>query len=360
MRRASDDALTLPIFPHAYLPDGETRLHSHIDESTVLQWHLASIGQTLSFAWKHPLYVKDPTFDRWLYARFSTSVPDTDLTARSSPLFDTAYSYHKCKQSAVQFDAALDYPGCATPVAGNTYSKKDQNAPYAWSPNNFVDVNEGVLPRSADALSADDFFIDLNLLLGTPSPILDSNGAGSWQAYEYPSLGDVSSTSPNCTGTYADPGTVVFLWSWGFWSGTVPYVSHTELGYTPIEIGAQGKWLAEYGVTRDGSVLPAFAFSMMPKMVTVISPTGIGSGFPFSLMGAITDSKNEMSALLGGNEITFSTTGDDLWGHGCLLYLTYFGAGYYTLYLYCGIYFFVFAILVTIPTAIYRFKVDQS
>lgn len=356
MRRVSDDAPVLPIFPHARLADGDAWLTPSITVDSVLQWHLSSIGQTVAFTWKHHLYVKDPLTDHFWYARFATLLPAADLTSRSSDLFDKAYSYHKCRSVSFSFEPVSSYPACAAPPPGTTYTRKEELGDFAFNHLSTLLEESGEIARSADALSPDDFFIDVDLLLGIPSGTLDVNAAGGWQAYEiFPDF-----ASPNCTGSYGDAGLSAFLWAWGYWSGNYPYVSHDEYGYTPSLIGAQGKWLAEFGVTRPEGVLPAFAFSMMPKMIPLLSPTAIGATFPFFIMGQEFESRVLAGQHIGTDAITYELLGEFLWGKGIYYLSIQYTVGTYYMYLYCGIYLIVYGIVVTMGTAIYRFKADQA
>jgi len=324
MRRTADDAPVLPIFPHAYLPDDLVYLKPQITTDTILQWHIASVGSTVSFTWQYPLFLDHPVLDFWLYARFVATLSSTDLTSRGSDFFDTAYSYHTCGASSIVIEAdPATYPGCATKAEGRS-------------------------------LSEDDFFIDINLMLGIPAPSLDTAGAGSWQAFEIPSF---ASMPPNCTGTYGEPGALSApYWAWGFWGGTWPYISHTEEGYNPYAVGKQGKWLAEFGVTTTtGSTIPAFAFSMMPKMHLMVAP----SGFPFFLMGkelnAVVTTENMI-----GQPITVGPS-SYMWcyGQGVFFFLTFFAHSNYVMFISAGVWMIIVAVMVLL-TAAYRMKVSSK
>merc|ERR1712205_284995 len=105
------------------------------------------------------------------------------------------------------------------------------------------------------------------MMLGIPSPIKDTTGAGGWQAWHQGSV--FSGVSANCSANIGDWNLAPFAWAWGFWNGMIPYPSHGAAGYNPFAPGTTSVRLAEFGVTRTGTtgVLPAFAFSMMPKML---------------------------------------------------------------------------------------------
>jgi len=358
MRRTSDDAPVLPIFPHAYLPDGEVYLQSKITSETTLQWHLVSIGQTVSFGWKHGLYVREPIFDRYLYGRFYASLPDTDLSSRQSDLFDKAYSYHKCRSTSFSYEEVSGYPPCASSEARFQYvpRSREEEIPFQWDMiGNLERTTE--IPASADALSMDDFFVDVNLLLGIPAPALDVDGAGGWQAYE---MGVFPDLDPNCTGSYGDAGVVTSFWAWGFFSTSIPYVSHNEQGYDPLKPGAQGKWLAEFGISRPNGVLPAFAFSIMPKMIPMIAPRGVGSNFPVTIMEEDFEVRSLIAPLIGKDYVSVTSTGMHLWGIGAFYLLTNYSYALYTMYFALGIYLLIYAICVVMVTAALRFKMDSK
>jgi len=333
MRREADDAPVLPVFPHGVVPDGGTRLHSSILPETSLQWHIASIGQTVSFRWKHGLYVRDPVFDEWSYARFVGYLPETDLTSRGSSLFDKSYAYHSCADPAstvtVQLESVSGYDGCAS--------------------------TEGLM------LSPDDFILDINLLLGVPAPIID-DGGGGWQAFEIPAFADVAAQSPNCTGGYKDPGVATFAWAWGFFSGVYPYVSHTEVGYDVLGTGASSKWLAEFGVSRKAEgVLPAFAFSMMPKMIAMYAPKGLGGAYPFLFMGKNVDVAALTADALGLDAAPGFLFQDFLvQGKGALFFFRYYSDALKNSLKYAGFYLIIYALVIVLPVAAVRFKVDSD
>jgi len=330
MRREADDAPVLPVFPHGFVRDGGTRLEHYITPETTLQWHLASIGHTVTFTWQYGLYAMDPVFDEYMYARFAGYLPQVDLASRTSALFDTAYSYHTCAPPAssttVQLDGMTGYPGCASLLDG-------------------------------EALSSDDFFLDISLMLGIPAPMLDDSGGG-WQAWEVPAFTDVAETHPNCTGTYKDSNVAGFMWSWGFWGGVMPFVAHTEIGYDPISPGKPSKFLAEFGVSRTGGTLPAFAFSMMPKMLPLMSPSGLGASFPFLVLGKSLDLVRYAYETCGLKPSGFDNVGEYLVGAGALYYFQYFSTAIQTMYLYPGIYTICYTCTIVLPVAMYRLKVD--
>jgi len=276
------------------------------------------------------LYAMDPIFDEYMYARFASYLPEVDLTSRASSLFDTAYSYHLCtapgSTSSIELGDVTGYPSCAD---------KDGNM-----------------------LSADDFFLDINLLLGIPAPIIDDTG-GNWQAYEISAFQELAASDPNCTGSYKDPNVSPNFWAWGFWSGAIPYVSQSsEEGYNPFVPGPGSKWLAEFGVTRGDVTLPAFAFSMMPKMVTLLAPKGLGSTFPWFVLGTPTDVR------VVTEDMMLQPNGLDavdlyLYGQGALFYLKNYPTSVYTLHQYPGIWCLIYAFVVVLPVAAVRFKLDS-
>jgi len=365
MRRTSDDAIVLPFFPHAHLADGDFLLTPQITTETTLQWHISSIGQTVSFTWKHGLYVIDPVLEVYSYARFATSLPVSDLSSRNSDLFDRAYSYHKCGSVGdVTFDDVANYPPCEAPTSMHKWSLRDQLGDASFNLDPLL-VQGDEIPRSADALSPDDYFVDVNLYVGIPSAILDANGAGGFQAYEFthvPEFASVVASDPNCTGTFGDPNVAAFLWAWGWWSGSYPYVSHTELGYSPtVETGQQGKWLAEFGVTRNGAVLPAFAFSMMPKLVPLIAPHGLGSSYPLKIMGAEVDANAHVAgAATLPDRVGSTASGQFMHGSGIMYFILCYTNGWYTFYKYTGIYLILWSLLITLPTGVVRMKLDAA
>lgn len=359
MRRLSDDVPVLPLWPHAYLPNDDFKLIAAIKEDSILQWHISSIGETVSFGWEYPLYVKDYAFDRWLYARFVGYLPNKlDLSSRASSLFDSAYSYHKCERPGVTSTVQLDannYPACALGVG--------------------------------EPLSPDAFFIDINLYLGIPAPIFDANAASGFQAYEFPAFSDVA---PNCSAQLGDVNVSPWLWSWGFYVGLMPYVSHTSAnpgypvdfkrqtdnphaptfgtiessrmtsGYNPYAFYgglSAGKWLTEFGVTRNGATVPAFAFSMMPKMIPLLSPTGLGSTFPSFVMGQ--DQEVGRTTLPVGQQGERSTL-MYMSGNGVFYAIYYYAHGWYTLYTYAGIYSIVASICPMALYGMYRMRKDTA
>jgi len=328
MRRTSDDAPVLPLFPHAYLPDGDYKLRFKISSDTVLQWHVTSIEQTLTFTWAHPLYVTHPyESDTYLYARFVTYLGQSDLSARGSNLFDTAYAYHKCAATGavatVQFEALSGYPDCV---------------------------------QGEGTLSEDDFFIDVNILFGIPAPMKDTLGVGGFQAWQFT---EFSGLPPNCTGEYGDANISPNLWAFGFWAGQMPYVSHTDAGYDPLQSNAQqGKWLAEFGITRSGGVLPAFAFSFMPKILPLVAPKGLGSSFPYFVMGEEFDARSETSDMYNMDKATSVTTFMMLVGQGSHFHFLFYSLGMHALYTICGVYLIVYAFVPTLVYALYRMKAD--
>jgi len=360
MRRSIDDAPVVPLFPHASLSDGDVRLKPVITSDTVLQWYIASVGQTVSFSWKHGLYVIEPVWDAYLYARFIGIIPESDLTSRGSQLYDKVYSYHNCRTTT-----ALDgtgYPSCADAVSTTVYGwpEKDDVGPMSF---NFIANFEAVstVPATSDALSPDDFFIDIDLMFGVPSAIKDVSGAGAFQAHSYPEFAAIATSDPNCTGAFADSNVSPLLWTFGFWSGgTLPWVSHTEAGYDPIIPGDQGKWLAEFGVSRNGATLPAFAFSMMPKMWAFLAPDGLGKNFPATMMGASADCRSWAGKSMGIDFIPTVSSYMWLFGQGAPYYYIYYSHAMYTFYLYLGIYTIVWAFVPLLVTAIVRLKIDAK
>jgi len=337
MRRTSDDAPILPIFPHGYVADGEHTLKAMITPEYIIQWHIASIGQTVSFTWQYPLYLAEPVLDRWMYARFVGYLVEEDLTSRNSNHFDKGYSYHGCS-ATVSLEADITYPGCTA---------KEEN----------------------EVLSVDDFYLDVNLILGIPAPFRDFSAAGGWQAWQIPAFADIAAASPNCTGSYQDAGIAYVdtgsfpgmgIFAWGFWTGTMPYVCHSEAGYDPFSHGHPSKWLAEFGVTRtSGEILPAFAFSIMPKMIPMISPAKLGETFPTIVMGKVSDSMQIINDRFGITLNGAPTTYMQAWGMGALYYFTFHAQGYYSLYLALGVYTVVFS-FVPLITSAFRFKMAQS
>jgi len=394
MRRIADDAPVLPIFPHAYLPEGEWNLQPAITEKSVLQWYVASIGQTISFTYLHPLYLSDQSWGRFLYARFlgDMGTASFDLTARGSHIFDHAYSYHKCaaagKTSSVEIDAT-GYPLCspAEGVPGTTgYPDMTQGDDGLWS-----QIADPKPAKSAKKMMieehADDFFIDINLMLGIPSGLKDANSAGGFQAWNTAPWTGMA--SPNCTANVGEWNMSPNLWAWGFWSGSMPYVSHGtkspyanafdsttypvkqamidagtwSTGYNPwIDAGysgGQGKFLAEFAVQRTGhsGVVPAFAFSMMPKMTPLLSPTAVGKNFPSKFMGKVWDPKY----IPGANPpLGDRTPYNILMGDGFLWYMIYFANAVHIMWMYMGIYFLVYAFVPIAAYGAYRFKADAA
>jgi len=332
MRRMVDDAPVLPVFPHGFVSDGGTRVESSITETTTLQWHIASIGQSVAFTWKYGLYVTDPIFDEYMYARFVTYVLEVDLSSRASALFDKAYSYHLCTASDSTSSVELATLASSYPACADTDGKM---------------------------LSPDDFFLDVNLLMGIPAPIIDNSG-GNWQAYEVPEFHELAASDPNCTGTYIDPNVAGNLYAWGFWGGVLPYVSQSsELGYDPLSPGPGGKYLAEFGVTRNGGTLPAFAFSMMPKMITLIAPQGLGSSYPFSVLGKFTDIRLLVEDMTGV-DCTLDAVSFYLYGQGANFYIRNYPTAMETLHFYPGLYCLLYAFVIVLPVAAFRFKVDSA
>jgi len=333
MRRVDDDAPVLPLFPHGYLPDGEVRLFEAITPESTLQWHITSIQTTVSLSWAYPLFVQDPVFNRWMFARFVAYLPVVDLSSRASNLFDSAYAYRKCaapgSTSTVQMEEVTGYTECTA-------------------------LEEG------ESMSDDDFFLDLNLMLGIPAAIPDSNPhwgpAGGWQAWELP---EFSSVDPNCTGSYGDQNLAGFLWTWGFWAGSIPIVSHKQIGYDPNAPGTPSKFLAEFGVNRAGGTLPAFAFSFLPKMIPLIAPSGLGGSFPMFLMGKLMDLRQEIGDAYGVDPPTSSSTLMFLVGPGTAYYLNYYSHGMFTLYTWAGSYLLVWS-AVTLIYGVIRMKVDAK
>jgi len=273
-------------------------------------------------------------FDRWLYARFAGYLPVADLSLRANKLYTKGYSYHRCvapgSSSTVQLEEGImNYDGCTAPASG-------------------------------ESLSPDDFFLDINLILGIPAPIADQyNPGGGWQAWQFSSFASMS--DQNCTGVYGDgPGLSVGFWAWGFWAGNFPYVSHSDLGYDPLGSGPTSKWLAEFGVERTvGEVLPAFAFSMMPKMIPMISPGKLGQTFPFFVMGMELDVKKIAGDAIGLTVIQGSTY-LFLAGGGSLYVFTYYADAIYISRFALGIYLITYAFFPILLIGLYRFKADQS
>jgi len=310
-------------------------LTSMITTDTVLQWHLSSIGTTVSFTWEYPLYVWEPVHDRPLYARFSTYLPLVDLSSRGSALFDHAYAYHNCASSesaGIQLADATSYPECKAKAG-------------------------------SEPLSDDDFYIDINLLLGIPVPIKDLSGAGGWQAWELGStFSSVAEDSPNCTGSYADNNVAPNLWAWGFWSGKMPYVCNTKGGYDPYgaENGVPSQWLAEYGVTHGNELLPAFAFSMMPKMIPMLSPGGLGANFPSFVMGVTGNALIGLADSFGMTTPASRSLYMEVFGDDFIHATTFYSHALYTTHVVLGSFIVGFAIFPTLIVGIYRHKVDAS
>jgi len=335
MRRVDDDSPVLPIFPHARLADGDVYLTSSITSDTTLQWHISSIGATVSFSWDYALYVWEPIQERPLYARFSAYLPHVDLTSRGSALFDDAYAYHNCVPPGssgvelVEMDSG--YPGCAS-------------------------------PSGEEPLSEDDFYLDINLLLGIPAPIKDLNGAGDWQAWQIPAFSSLAGDAPNCTGNYADANVSPNLWAFGFWSGVMPYVCNTKAGYDPlgVENGVPSQWLAEYGVMHGDRLLPAFAFSMMPKMLALVSPSGLGSSFPGFYMGETGNALHALADTYGLPTPTSRSSYMEGYGNDMLFAVTFYSYGVYMTHFALGLYVIVFAFFPTLLVAAYRLKADAS
>jgi len=208
-------------------------------------------------------------------------------------------------------------------------------------------------------MSADDFFLDINLMLGIPAPIKDTAGVGDFQAWQIPEFSALAANSPNCSGLYADPNVVANLWAWGFWGGQMPYVSHTETGYDPLSSNElQGKWLIEFGVIRAGGILPAFAFSMMPKVLPLMAPKGMGSSFPYFVMGDDMDTRKYLASewnLKAGSTSTFMF----LVGQGALYGFAYFSHGIFLMYQAFGIYAICYSFVALIYAG-YRMKSDGA
>merc|ERR1712146_500949 len=119
----------------------------------------------------------------------------------------------------------------------------------------------------------------------------------------------------------------------------------------------QGKWFAEFGVTRPGSagVLPAFAFSMMPKMIPLMSPTGLGENWPEYVMG-----KYYMDRYQFYPQVIYENTLEFMHGAGVTYHMLYFIHGWRNWWLYFGIYCIVFAFVPTLLYGLYRMKADAS
>jgi len=134
-------------------------------------------------------------------------------------------------------------------------------------------------------------------------------------------------------------------------------VCHSEAGYDPLSHGEASKLLVEFGVKRAGdAVLPAFAFSMLPKMIPLLSPAQMGKTFPHYVMGELVEVHTILGNDLGGIN-PFATSGYMyLMGQGIHFYALYYAQGYYVFYAYSGALIMSWAIVVTLPTAAYRWK----
>lgn len=340
MRRVVDDVPVLPIFPHAYLPDDDVKLASKIKEDTVLQWHLSSIGHTISFTWQYGLYMPDPISDSWIYARFAGFLPvgGVDLASRGSNLFDTAFSYHLCTEAGASSSLVLDT--------------------VSWVEGSSHECSE---PAEGDLLSPDIFYLDVNLPLGIPSPIHDAHSVGGWEAWSTDAF--PTAANPNTTATYGDANVAPLAYAWGFFGGTIPFPSMNSAAYNPFAAwgnGAQGKWLAEFGVTRAAKTLPAFAFSMMPKMLSLMSPQGAGSSFPTFIMGKNLEMRTEVLESVGVTAAGERSQLMDFFGHGALYTIPAYPHGLYTMYLYPGILCIVFSIIPVAAYGAYRMKKDVA
>jgi len=282
------------------------------------------------------------------------------LSSRGSHLFDTAYSYHKCGGVTAAFAEVTGYPDCESAPLAHTYQStistdwNDRADTMTFVPP--LEITGDVAP-TADALSPDAFFIDVNLYLGIPSAIIDSNSAGGFQAWQVSAFSSMA--DQNCTGTYADSNVAGWGWAYGFWSGIIPYVAHSEIGYDPTHPGEQGKWLAEFGVTMPAGMLPAFAFSIMPKLIPLISPNGLGSNFPGFIMGEDLNAGNLISDIIG-DPVGRTTSSMDMLGKGSLYTLVYYAHAWYNIYLYCGVYLLVYSFFPVLTVALYRFKADSK
>jgi len=273
-------------------------------------------------------------FEQWMFARFVAYLPEVDLSTRASDLFDRAYAYRRCaapgSTSMVNIEALTGYYDC-------------------------TDLEEG------ESLSDDDFFIDLNLMLGIPAVIPESNphwgAAGGWQAHEIPAFTGLS--DPNCTGSYGDQNIAPFLWVWGFWSGQIPLVSHGEAGYNPLGHGNPSKFLVEFGVARAGGTLPVFAFSFLPKMIPLLAPSGLGASFPTFVMGKNMDVRVDLGEWYGVQTPSSMNTLGLLFGPGAMFAVTYFPHGTYTMHIWYGGYAVVWSV-VTFFYAGFRLKKDAA
>merc|ERR1712146_489747 len=215
-------------------------------------------------------------------------------------------------------------------------------------------------------MGSDDFFIDVDLMWGIPSPILDWTGAGGFQAWQLPAFAEMP--DPNCSALVADRGVSMALWNWaalGQLANTgvpkVPYVTHGAAGYNPFwpMMGmppAQGKWLAEFGVQRPGveGVLPAFAFSMMPKL-PLMSPRALGDGRPFYVMDKYYEDRMQFYPQVATQNIR-----EFLHGGGVTYHMLSFIHGWRNWWLYFGIYCIVFAFVPTLLYGLYRMKADAA
>lgn len=109
--------------------------------------------------------------------------------------------------------------------------------------------------------------------------------------------------------------------------------------------------------------MPAFAFSMMPKMRALISPAGLGSSYPNLIMGETVDvsqiaSDKVDSSLVNYVAIAFQDM--QLVGRGADFYFRYYSLALGNLMLYPGVYLVVYAIFIVLPVAAIRFKMDSK
>lgn len=246
-----------------------------------------------------------------------------------------------CAPASVQLDTVVGYPVCA--------------------PKNELEASR-MFSGGTEMLSADDFYIDIDLLMGTPAPIADLDGLGAWQAWQVPAFATIAETSPNCTGTYQDSGLSALLaagvssWAWGFWSANRPYVSHNEAGYDPMSFGPQSKWFAEFGVSRTGGTLPAFAVGVMPKMTTLLSPRG----FPQYVMGEHVDVNSLVADLLLLDVAEAPGGYQFLMGQGAPYFFRYYAQGFWAMYTALGVLLIILSFVLILPCILYKQKQSSS
>merc|ERR1739848_683024 len=103
-------------------------------------------------------------------------------------------------------------------------------------------------------------------------------------------------------------------------------------------------WLSEFGVLRSDGILPSFAFSMMPKMQTLMDPSSLGTSFPFFMMGKTMDIRIEMGDIVSLTTPNGVSNAMNLFGQGVHYAVTYYAHGWYTMYLACGVYLILYAL----------------